>query len=139
MFYIYEWFLWQIGRIPNEWARCLLPLVRDKKVRIEGRCKSAPEALGIMDAILLSVRYTHRLFCLDLIISGYFFEVVCVFVCLLFVYSVYINSSMFQKHSATSLKVASNTADESIFHPLPNLLRLLGLTPFKKVMDLPRL
>ncbi|CAH8387930.1 unnamed protein product [Eruca vesicaria subsp. sativa] len=91
----------EIGRIPNEWARCLLPLVRDKKVRIEGRCKSAPEALGIMDTILLSV-------------------------------SVYINSSMFQKHSATSLKVASNTADESIFHPLPNLLRLLGLTPFKK-------
>ncbi|KAG2333517.1 hypothetical protein Bca52824_004697 [Brassica carinata] len=91
----------EIGRIPNEWARCLLPLVRDKKIRIEGRCTSAPAALGIMDTILLSV-------------------------------SVYINSSMFQKHSATSLKVASNTADESIFHPLPNLLRLLGLSPFKK-------
>ncbi|KAH0931882.1 hypothetical protein HID58_008999 [Brassica napus] len=91
----------EIGRIPNEWAKCLLPLVRDKKVRIEGRCKSAPESLGIMDTILLSV-------------------------------SVYINSSMFQKHSATSLKVATNTAEESTFHPLPNLLRLLGLTPFKK-------
>lgn len=51
-----------------------------------------------------------------------------------FEYSVYINSSMFQKHSTTSLKVASNTAEESTFHPLPNLLRLLGLTPFKKVM-----
>ena len=50
--------MWQIGRIPNEWAKCLLPLVRDKKVRIEGRCKSAPESLGIMDTILLSVRYT---------------------------------------------------------------------------------
>ncbi|KAL0673150.1 hypothetical protein Bca4012_001131 [Brassica carinata] len=91
----------EIGRIPNEWAKCLLPLVRDKKVRIQGRCKSAPESLGIMDTILLSV-------------------------------SVYINSSMFQKHSTTSLKVASNTAEESTFHPLPNLLRLLGLTPFKK-------
>ncbi|CAN7005908.1 unnamed protein product [Brassica rapa subsp. trilocularis] len=91
----------EIGRIPNEWAKCLLPLVRDKKVRIQGRCKSAPESLGIMDTILLSV-------------------------------SVYINSSMFQKHSATSLKVATNTAEESTFHPLPNLLRLLGLTPFKK-------
>ncbi|KAF2577281.1 hypothetical protein F2Q68_00000773 [Brassica cretica] len=44
----------EIGRIPNEWAKCLLPLVRDKKVRIEGRCKSAPESLGIMDTILLS-------------------------------------------------------------------------------------
>lgn len=46
----------QIGRIPNEWARCLLPLVRDKKVRIEGFCKSAPTVLGIMDTIVLSVR-----------------------------------------------------------------------------------
>lgn len=58
-------FMWQIGRIPNEWAKCLLPLVRDKKVRIEGRCKSAPESLGIMDTILLSVRYTDRLLLLD--------------------------------------------------------------------------
>nr|VDD56481.1 unnamed protein product [Brassica oleracea] len=62
------------------WARCLLPHVRDKKVRLEGRCKSTPEALGITDMILLSV-------------------------------SVYINSSIFQKHSMTSLRVAS-TADE---------------------------
>ncbi|KAG5374675.1 hypothetical protein IGI04_039271 [Brassica rapa subsp. trilocularis] len=31
----------------GEWARCLLPHVRDKKVRLEGRCKSTPEALGI--------------------------------------------------------------------------------------------
>ncbi|GFZ12847.1 DNA/RNA helicase protein [Actinidia rufa] len=45
----------EVGRIPNEWARCLLPLVRDKKVRIEGCCKSAPDILGIMDTIVLSV------------------------------------------------------------------------------------
>ncbi|CAI9105535.1 OLC1v1004474C1 [Oldenlandia corymbosa var. corymbosa] len=45
----------EIGRIPNEWARCLLPLVRDKKVRIEGYCNSAPPVLGIMDTINLSV------------------------------------------------------------------------------------
>lgn len=45
----------EIGRIPNEWARCLLPLVRDKKVRIEGSCKSAPDVLSVMDTILLSV------------------------------------------------------------------------------------
>ncbi|KAK2984529.1 hypothetical protein RJ640_025026 [Escallonia rubra] len=45
----------KIGRIPNEWARCLLPLVRDKKVLIEGCCKSAPDVLGVMDSILLSV------------------------------------------------------------------------------------
>ncbi|XP_038894922.1 DNA repair protein RAD5A [Benincasa hispida] len=45
----------EIGRIPNEWARCLVPLVRDKKVRIEGSCKSAPEVLALMDTILLSI------------------------------------------------------------------------------------
>ncbi|XP_042514328.1 DNA repair protein RAD5A [Macadamia integrifolia] len=45
----------EIGRIPNEWARCLLPLVNDQKVRIEGCCKSAPDVLSIMDTILLSV------------------------------------------------------------------------------------
>lgn len=51
--------LGQIGRIPNEWARCLLPLVRDKKIRIEGSCKSAPAVLSLMDTIILSVRYAY--------------------------------------------------------------------------------
>ncbi|KAE8037511.1 hypothetical protein FH972_010097 [Carpinus fangiana] len=91
----------EIGRIPNEWARCLLPLVRDKKVKVEGCCKSVPDVLGIMDTILLSIR-------------------------------VYINSSMFRKHHQTSLKAASNAAEESVVHLLPALFRLLGLTPFKK-------
>ncbi|KAJ0976783.1 hypothetical protein J5N97_012257 [Dioscorea zingiberensis] len=45
----------EIGRIPNEWARCLTPLVREKKIRIYGFCNSAPENVGIMDTILLSV------------------------------------------------------------------------------------
>ncbi|XP_021278351.1 DNA repair protein RAD5A isoform X2 [Herrania umbratica] len=91
----------EIGRIPNEWARCLLPLVRDKKVKVEGQCKSAPDVLGIMDTIVLSL-------------------------------SVYINSSMLHKYQQTSLKAASTSTEESVVHPLPNLFRLLGLTPFKK-------
>ncbi|WOL01625.1 hypothetical protein Cni_G10342 [Canna indica] len=45
----------EVGRIPNEWARCLLPLVRAKKIKVEGFCESAPEVLGIMDTILLSI------------------------------------------------------------------------------------
>ncbi|XP_030453460.1 DNA repair protein RAD5A isoform X2 [Syzygium oleosum] len=45
----------ELGRIPNEWARCLVPLVRDQKVKIEGWCKSAPEMLGIMDSISISI------------------------------------------------------------------------------------
>ncbi|CAK7329279.1 unnamed protein product [Dovyalis caffra] len=91
----------ELGRIPNEWARCLLPLVRDGKVRIMGRCKSAPDVLGIMDTIELSI-------------------------------SVYLNSAMFRKHHQNSLKAAANSTEETIVHPLPNLFRLLGLTPFKK-------
>lgn len=46
---------WEIGRIPNEWARCLLPLVRDKKIKVEGCCGSAPDVLGIMDTVSLSI------------------------------------------------------------------------------------
>lgn len=49
-------------------------------------------------------------------------------------FSVYINSSMFHKYKQTSFKAASNCYDESIVHPLPSLFRLLGLTPFKKVI-----
>ncbi|XP_062105253.1 DNA repair protein RAD5A isoform X2 [Humulus lupulus] len=45
----------EIGRIPNEWARCLFPLVRDKKVRVQGSCKYTPEVLSIMDTINLSI------------------------------------------------------------------------------------
>ncbi|XP_061345365.1 DNA repair protein RAD5A [Gastrolobium bilobum] len=91
----------EIGRIPNEWARCLLPLVRDNKVKIEGHCKFAPNVLGIMDTVVLTI-------------------------------SVFINSSMFGKHHQVSLKDATNSTDESVFHPLPALFRLLGLNPYKK-------
>ncbi|MQL73028.1 hypothetical protein Taro_005364, partial [Colocasia esculenta] len=45
----------EIGRIPNEWARCLMPLVKSNLLRIEGCCKSAPEDLSIMDTVILSV------------------------------------------------------------------------------------
>ncbi|XP_057826600.2 DNA repair protein RAD5A isoform X2 [Cryptomeria japonica] len=45
----------EVGRIPTEWARCLIPLVNSEKVKIEGQCKAAPENLGLMDNILLSV------------------------------------------------------------------------------------
>ncbi|CAN6251747.1 unnamed protein product [Urochloa humidicola] len=45
----------EVGRIPNEWARCLLPLLKENKIKVQGICKSAPEALSIMDTVLLSV------------------------------------------------------------------------------------
>ncbi|KAG9459025.1 hypothetical protein H6P81_003533 [Aristolochia fimbriata] len=45
----------EIGRIPNEWARCLLPLVRANKIKIEGHCKTSPDVLRMMDTVLLSI------------------------------------------------------------------------------------
>ncbi|XP_020581441.1 putative SWI/SNF-related matrix-associated actin-dependent regulator of chromatin subfamily A member 3-like 2 [Phalaenopsis equestris] len=45
----------EIGRIPNEWARCLSPLIKEKKIKIAGFCKFAPDVLCIMDTIVLSV------------------------------------------------------------------------------------
>ncbi|XP_040377121.1 DNA repair protein RAD5A isoform X3 [Oryza brachyantha] len=45
----------EVGRIPNEWARCLLPLLKKGKIKIEGVCNSAPEVLSIMDTVLLTV------------------------------------------------------------------------------------
>ncbi|KAJ4843600.1 DNA repair protein rad5a [Turnera subulata] len=91
----------EIGRIPTEWARCLLPLVRDEKVRITGCCKCDYDRLALMDTVLLSIR-------------------------------VYINSAMFRKRHKTSLKEAISSSEETVVHPLPNLFRLLALTPFKK-------
>lgn len=49
-------------------------------------------------------------------------------------FSVFVNRSMFVKHHQVSLKDATNSTDESVFHPLPTLFRLLGLSPFKKVV-----
>ncbi|XP_031491213.1 DNA repair protein RAD5A isoform X2 [Nymphaea colorata] len=45
----------EIGRIPTEWSRCLLPLFNAEKIRIEAYCKWAPEILSIMDTVVLSV------------------------------------------------------------------------------------
>ncbi|KAL6634483.1 hypothetical protein ACP70R_027154 [Stipagrostis hirtigluma subsp. patula] len=96
----------EVGRIPNEWARCLLPLLKEGKVKVQGSCKSAPEALSIMDNVLLSV-------------------------------SVYINSSMFCDQKQSSPKVARIAAEDSTFHPLPALFKLIGLAPFKKAAFTP--
>lgn len=93
----------EIGRIPNEWARCLLPLVRDKKIRIEGSCKSAPAVLSLMDTIILSV---------SVYINSSMFH-------------------QSQSHQ-TSLKATGSSTDDSVIHPLPTMFRLLGLTPFQK-------
>ncbi|XP_024534461.1 DNA repair protein RAD5A isoform X2 [Selaginella moellendorffii] len=46
----------EIGRLPADWAKCLIPLVRSNKINILGRCKMAPEALSLMSSIVLDLR-----------------------------------------------------------------------------------
>ncbi|WVZ75201.1 hypothetical protein U9M48_023282 [Paspalum notatum var. saurae] len=96
----------EVGRIPNEWARCLLPLLKENKIKVQGSCKSAPEALSIMDTVLLSV-------------------------------SVYINSSMFRDQKQSMPKAARFAPEDSTFHPLSSLFKLIGLAPFKKAAFTP--
>ncbi|MCO5596480.1 hypothetical protein L7F22_050543 [Adiantum nelumboides] len=45
-----------IGRLPGEWAKCLIPLTAGGRVKIEGRCRAAPDVLTTMDTILLTIR-----------------------------------------------------------------------------------
>ncbi|XP_066321736.1 LOW QUALITY PROTEIN: DNA repair protein RAD5A-like [Miscanthus floridulus] len=96
----------EVGRIPNEWARCLLPLLKENKLKVKGSCKSAPEVLTIMDTVLLSV-------------------------------SIYINSSMFHDQKQSAPKAARVAPDDSTFHPLPALFKLIGLAPFIKAAFTP--
>ncbi|KAM0832771.1 hypothetical protein ACQ4PT_064685 [Festuca glaucescens] len=94
----------EVGRIPNEWARCLLPILKEGKIKVEGLCKSAPEVLSIMDTVLLSV-------------------------------SVYIDSSMFRDQKQSLPKRVAT--EDSTFHPLPALFKVIGLSPFKKAAFTP--
>ncbi|GBG80826.1 hypothetical protein CBR_g31382 [Chara braunii] len=46
----------EVGRLPAEWAKCLVPLVGSKMVLVEGSCVSAPPYLSIMDNINITLR-----------------------------------------------------------------------------------
>lgn len=48
--------MFQIGKLPLEWAKCLAPLVNSSKVKVHGRCVAAPYELSLMQDILLYVR-----------------------------------------------------------------------------------
>ncbi|XP_052208103.1 DNA repair protein RAD5B [Diospyros lotus] len=51
----------EIGRLPMEWAKCLIPLVNSSKVKVLGRCIAAPLNLHLMQDIMLYVSfYIHR-------------------------------------------------------------------------------
>ncbi|XP_008438555.2 DNA repair protein RAD5B [Cucumis melo] len=47
----------EIGRLPMEWAKCVVPLVNSRKVKILGRCIAAPGSLHIMQEIFLYVSF----------------------------------------------------------------------------------
>ncbi|KAJ4828299.1 DNA repair protein rad5b [Turnera subulata] len=51
----------EIGRLPMEWGKCVVPLVNSNKVKVLGRCIAAPETLHIMQEIMLYVSfYIHN-------------------------------------------------------------------------------
>ncbi|GER25516.1 DNA repair helicase rad5 [Striga asiatica] len=51
----------EIGRLPMEWAKCLVPLVNSSKVKVLGRCVAAPVSLLLMQEIMLYVSfYIHH-------------------------------------------------------------------------------
>lgn len=47
----------QVGRLPMEWAKTVIPLVQSGRVRVRGRCIAAPDNLQMMQEIMLLVRY----------------------------------------------------------------------------------
>ncbi|KAJ9154191.1 hypothetical protein P3X46_027553 [Hevea brasiliensis] len=51
----------EIGRLPMEWGKCVVPLVNSTKVKVLGRCIAAPPSLHIMQEIMLYVSfYIHN-------------------------------------------------------------------------------
>ncbi|KAF7145413.1 hypothetical protein RHSIM_Rhsim04G0188100 [Rhododendron simsii] len=51
----------EIGRLPMEWAKCLIPLVNSTKVKVLARCIAAPANLQLMQEIMLYVSfYIHK-------------------------------------------------------------------------------
>ncbi|XP_038719249.1 DNA repair protein RAD5B-like isoform X1 [Tripterygium wilfordii] len=47
----------EIGRLPMEWGKCLVPLVSSSKVKVLGRCIFAPSTLHMMQEIMLYVSF----------------------------------------------------------------------------------
>lgn len=55
----------QIGRLPGDWAKCLIPLTSGGKVKVEGKCRAAPEVLTTMDTVVLTLKYVSLFFIKD--------------------------------------------------------------------------
>ncbi|XP_024376643.1 DNA repair protein RAD5A isoform X1 [Physcomitrium patens] len=46
----------EVGRIPGDWARSLIPLVNSGKVKVEGKCRSSPANLSLMSSIIVDFK-----------------------------------------------------------------------------------
>jgi hypothetical protein len=43
----------QVGQIPGDWARSLIPLIQTGNVRVDGKCQCAPTTLSLLDSIVV--------------------------------------------------------------------------------------
>ena len=50
----------QVGRLPMEWAKTVVPLVQSGNVQVRARCIAAPYSLQMMQEIMLLVRYNYH-------------------------------------------------------------------------------
>ncbi|XP_017412646.2 DNA repair protein RAD5B isoform X3 [Vigna angularis] len=51
----------EVGRMPMEWAKIVIPLMRSGKIKVRGRCIAAPDKLEMMQEILFLVSfYIHN-------------------------------------------------------------------------------
>ncbi|KAF7837509.1 DNA repair protein RAD5B [Senna tora] len=51
----------EVGRLPMEWSKFVVPLVHSSKVKVQGRCIAAPTILQMMQEIMLYVSfYIHH-------------------------------------------------------------------------------
>ena len=62
MCHFFFFFDFEIGRLPMEWAKCVIPLVNGTKVKLLGRCVAAPSNLSMMQEIMLYIRLSSN-FC----------------------------------------------------------------------------
>ncbi|XP_065861765.1 DNA repair protein RAD5B [Euphorbia lathyris] len=92
----------EIGRLPMEWGKCVVPLVSSGKVKVLGRCVVAPPCLHIMDEIVLYISfYIH-------------------------------NSVFTQLEKSQIWKLEANSFTSSTIYPLLTLFNLLKIKPYKE-------
>ncbi|XP_059650897.1 DNA repair protein RAD5B [Cornus florida] len=92
----------EIGRLPMEWAKCLIPLVNSSKVKVLGRCVAAPLSLQLMQEIMLYLSfYIHR-------------------------------SIFTEGDDKSSWRLDAPSFIDSTVYPLLTLFKLLNVEPFQK-------